>query len=155
MSKKFPCKKVNVYLLFDGQTEEVFNFYKQVFQVEYDEDGLTRYADMPNKETESKLSPEQANMVMHVGLPLSENFTLMGADIAPDTGMQLHGGNTQHISLEPSSMEETERIYAELSVKGEILNPLEKSFWGSYWAHFRDRYGVYWMLNFPITDTES
>ncbi len=152
MSKKYSNNRVNIYLLFDGQTEEVFNFYKTVFQTEFDEDGLKRYGDMPNPDTENPLGEEQAQLVMHVGLPLSEYCTLMGADITADTGMQIRNGNNQHISLEPKNMEEAERIYAELSVGGEILNPLEKSFWGSYWAHFRDRYGVYWMLNIPISE---
>ncbi len=154
MSKKYSCEKVNAYLFFDGQTEEVFHFYKDVFQIDFDDDGIKRYSDMPNEDTEKKLSEEEGRKVMHVSLSLSEHFTLMGADISPMMGMDIRYGNNTHLSIQPESLEDVERIYSELSVKGEILSPLEKSFWGSYWAHFRDRYGIFWMINFPIPESD-
>jgi PhnB protein len=51
--------KVNTYLNFMGNTEEAFNFYKQVFGTEFS--SLTRMKDMPRPEGAPQLSDSDAN----------------------------------------------------------------------------------------------
>ena len=49
---------VNVYLTFNGNTEEAFNFYKSVFGGEFDYIG--KFKDMPPSEDYPSPSPEEA-----------------------------------------------------------------------------------------------
>ncbi len=146
-NKNYSCASAHVYLFYDGDAEEAFNFYKEVFQRDFSSDGIRRYADMPNDDTEKQLSPEDAQKVMHVELKIAPEFSLMGSDILRAAGQQLDTGNTTHVTLVPRDMEQAENIYSKLSEGGEILVPLEKSFWGTYFAHFRDRWGIYWMID--------
>ncbi len=146
MSEKYSCKSAHVYLFYDGDAEQAFEFYKKVFQTEYAENGLRRYADMPMDDDQS-LSPEDAKKVMHVSLHIAPYFYIMGSDILRSMGQDLRAGNTTHVTLVPSDMEEAKRIYAELSEGGQILVPFEKSFWNTYFAHFVDRYGIHWMID--------
>ena len=53
-----------------------------------------------------------------------------------------------HISLEPESKEETQRLFDELSEGGNITMPLKDMFWGAYFGSFTDKFGINWMVNF-------
>lgn len=68
-------KSVDPYLNFNGNTEEVFTFYRSVFGGELQ---LARFSDMDTGDME--LTEEQKNGVAHVALPLGDS-TLMGSDV--------------------------------------------------------------------------
>ena len=57
---------VNPYLIFNGNCEEAFLFYKSVFGGEFPYIG--KFSDMPLDENSPKLSDADANKVMHVSL---------------------------------------------------------------------------------------
>ena len=60
---------VNYYLNFDGNTEEVFNFYKSVFGGEFS--NIQRFGDIPSDEnSEWKIAEEDKNKLMHISLPI-------------------------------------------------------------------------------------
>ena len=65
---------VNVYLTFNGNTEEAFNFYKSVFGGEFSYIG--RFKDMPVDENCPPPSEAEGNRIMHVSLPLSKETIL-------------------------------------------------------------------------------
>jgi PhnB protein len=71
--------QVNVYLNFDGNCEEAFNFYKSVFGGEFSYIG--RFKDMPPSEGDAMAAPVDAEKIMHVGLPISKETALMGSDV--------------------------------------------------------------------------
>lgn len=135
--------KLNPYLNFNGNCEKAFNFYKKVFGVEFSY--FSRMSDMENVE----LADEDKNLIMHVSLPLG-NDVLMGSDITYNMKSLFRQGNNNYISLTPSSREEADRIFNELSEGGEVEMPMEEMFWGDYFGSFRDQFGVYWMINYYI-----
>lgn len=134
--------RVNIYLNFPGTTEEAFEFYRSVFGGEFT--GFQRMSEVPGLE----LPPEASNLIMHVALPLLGDTQLMGTDVVESMGHTLRTGDNISISLEPDSLEQTQTIFAALSDGGSEIVPLEKMFWGAYYASFIDRFGIRWMLNF-------
>lgn len=68
---------VNVYLTFNGTTEEAFNFYKSVFGGEFTYMG--RFKDMPADENCPPPTEAEGNRIMHVSLPISKETILMGS----------------------------------------------------------------------------
>lgn len=136
--------KVNVYVNFDGNTEEAFTFYRSVFGGEFL--SLNRFKDMPP--SEQQVQETEKDRIMHIALQIGENTVLMGSDIPENMGKKLMIGNNIHVSLHPQSMEETKRLFKELSAGGTIEMPLEKMFWGDYYASFTDKFGIQWMLNY-------
>jgi len=134
--------RTNIYLNFQGNTEEAFEFYRSVFGGEFL--ALQRMRDMPAFE----LPEHERDLLMHVALPLLGDTVLMGTDFVESMGHKLEVGNNFSISLEPDSLAETERIFAGLSEGGSDITPLEKMFWGAYWSSFLDRFGVRWMVSF-------
>jgi PhnB protein len=46
--------------------------------------------------------------------------------------------------------ESTDRLFGRLSEGGVVTTPLGMQPWGDYYGKLTDRFGVQWMLNFPI-----
>jgi PhnB protein len=51
-----------------------------------------------------------------------------------------------YVTMRVDSDADAERVYALLSDGGEIFMKLEKTFFASRFAMFRDRFGTSWML---------
>ncbi len=69
---------VNIYLNFNGNCFEAFNFYKSVLGGEFTYVG--RFRDMPPQEGMPPLPKEMEDMIMHISLPVSKETRLMGSD---------------------------------------------------------------------------
>lgn len=135
--------KLNPYLNFDGTAEEAFKFYQTVFGGEF-VGGVMKMGNIPGMEN---LSEDEKNRVMHIALPIGGDL-LMASDIVPSMGHSLNQGNGNYISIFPESREEADRIFSALSIDGEVEMPMEDQFWGDYFGSFKDKFGVYWMVNF-------
>jgi PhnB protein len=132
---------MNPYLNFNGNTEEVFNFYKSVFGGEFTMVG--RFKDMP----EEYRGPESDwNKIMHISLPIEGGNVLMGSDVPEHMG-KVTAGNNFNISLHPDTREEADKLFNGLSAGGKITMPMGDAFWGSYFGMFEDKYGISWMIN--------
>lgn len=136
---------VNVYLTFDGNCEEAFNFYKSVFGKEFSYIG--RFGDMPPSE-ESKLSEADAKRIMHVSLPISNETILMASDTTSEWAGTLKQGNNFSVSINTVSKEEADALFNGLSAGGKVTMPLANTFWGAYFGMFEDKFGINWMVNY-------
>lgn len=134
--------KANPYLNFDGQAEEAFKFYQSVIGGEL---SLYRMGDAPGAED---LPQGERNRIMHISLPIGEHVVLMASDTMPSLGQKLKEGNNYYVSLHPDSREEADRLFNGLSEGGEVEMPMEDQFWGDYFGSFRDKFGIYWMINY-------
>lgn len=139
---------VSIYLNFMGNTEAAFNFYKSVFQTEYQT--IMYHKDIPPQPGMPAFSEADKNKVMHVSLPVLGGFRIMGTDMLESMGHKLIEGNNITINLEPDTKEETDRIFKALSEGGSEIAPMRDEFWG-YWGCCKDRFGIRWMFNFDTT----
>ena len=87
---------VNIYLTFNGNCEQAFNFYKSVFGGEFPYIG--RFKDMPPGE-DAKLNPGEEERIMHVSLPISKETMLMGSDTGGQWATGYKEGNNFTISM--------------------------------------------------------
>ncbi|WP_207534297.1 VOC family protein [Desertivirga arenae] len=137
---------VNVYLNFNGNCEEAFNFYKTAFGSDFAY--LGRFKDMPAQEGVPPLSPEQGELIMHVSLPISNETTLMGSDTGGEWANSFKQGNNFSISINADSKENAEQLFASLSAEGQTTMPLGDTFWGDYFGMFTDKFGINWMISY-------
>lgn len=137
---------VNVYLTFNGNCEEAFNFYKSVFGGEFPFIG--RFGEMPPSEDGKGVSPEDANKIMHVSLPISRETILMGSDTGGEWASHFQQGNNFSISVGTESKEEADKLFGGLSAGGVITMPMGDTFWGAYFGMFTDKFGINWMVNY-------
>ncbi|SFB28004.1 PhnB protein [Flavobacterium swingsii] len=136
---------VNPYLIFNGNCEEAFLFYKSVFGGEFPYIG--KFSDMPADENTPKLSEADANRVMHVSLPIGKETILMGSDSNSQSGDVQFGHNIS-ISINAESTAEADKLFNGLSAGGSITMAMNKTFWGAYFGMFTDKFGIDWMVNF-------
>ena len=137
---------VNIYLNFNGNCEEAFNFYKSVFGGEFPYIG--RYNDMPPSEEGKTLPAEQGDKIMHISLPISQETMLMGSDTGGGWASSFFQGNNFSISISTDSQEEADRLFNGLSAGGQVTMPMAKTFWGDYFGMFTDKFGINWMVSY-------
>jgi PhnB protein len=140
-------KSINPYLNFNGNTEEVFNFYKSIFGGDFA--ALMRFGEMPgcDEMSENKISDEDKSKIMHIALPIGDGV-LMATDALESMGQVTTDGNNYSIATSAESREEADRIFNGLSDGGTVEMPLADAFWGDYFGMLKDRFGVQWMVSF-------
>jgi PhnB protein len=57
-------------------------------------------------------------------------------------------GNNVYISVHLDSKAEADRIFKAPSADGAIEMPIADQPWGDYYGHFKDKFGVMWMVNY-------
>lgn len=137
---------VNVYLSFDGNCMEAFEFYKSVFGGEFSY--LGKYADMPPREDGKTFSPEEAEKIMHISLPISNETMIMGSDTGGEWAAYYKQGNNFSISITADSKASADKLFNGLSSGGRVTMPLESTFWGDYFGMLTDQFGINWMVSF-------
>lgn len=138
--------KINPYLHFLGNTEEVFNFYRSVFGGEFA--NVMRYGDMSGQEGCENMSEEDKEKIMHIALPLSDGHVLMGTDAIGEHANDAAFGNNISLSISTDSKEEAEKVFKGLAEGGEITMPLSDTFWGAYFGMLKDKYNIQWLINY-------
>jgi PhnB protein len=132
------------YLHFNGNTEDVFNFYRSVFGGEFSL--LSRNKDIP-ADTQNPTDPSEADKILHVSLPIGKNTVLMGSDRPSKFGPATFGDNIM-ISISVDSEEEATKLFNGLSAGGSVLMPLGKTFWGAFFGMLKDKFGIQWMVSY-------
>ncbi len=130
------------YLSFDGNTEEVFNFYKTALNASIT--SLQRFGEAPNG---TELSAQDKNKIMHIAIEAPNGIRLMGNDHMDFMGETFTKGNNFSLSLHPDSNELADKFFAALSVGGTVIVPMSKAPWGDYFGMFIDKFGMKWMIN--------
>ncbi|MGF1586636.1 MAG: VOC family protein [Bacteroidales bacterium] len=137
-------KTLNVYLTFNGNCLEAFNFYKSVFGGEFDSVG--KFGEMPPQEG-YEIQENEKEKIMHISLPISKETVLMGSDTSSSYGEVIFGNNIS-LSIDTSEKEEADRIFDELADGGKITMSMNNTFWGSYFGMLTDKFGINWMVSF-------
>jgi PhnB protein len=138
-------KTINIYLTFNGNCEDAFEFYRSVIGGEFTT--KSRFNEMPPMEGAPPMPAEEGNRLMHVSLPISTETVLMGSDTGGEWAKTFKPGNNFSISLNTDTKEEADRLFKGLSAGGKITMPMDKTFWGSYFGMFTDKFGINWMVS--------
>ncbi|WP_254561827.1 VOC family protein [Dyadobacter diqingensis] len=134
---------INPHINFNGNAEEAFNFYKSVFGGEFAK--IVRLRDLSSPEF--PVAENDADKIMHIALPIGKNV-LMANDVPESMGPVNENENRSKISVSAESREEADKLFNGLSAGGNVEMPIGDSPWGSYFAMFRDKFGIEWMIDF-------
>lgn len=137
---------INPYLIFNGNCEEAFLFYKSVFGGEFSYVG--KYSEMPSDGAGVEtISEEDKNKIMHISMPIGKDSILMGGDSNSSSGPVSFGSNYM-VSINTESKQEADKLFDGLSAGGNPFMPMNQTFWGAYFGMFVDKFGIHWMVNF-------
>ena len=132
----------SVYLTFDGRCEEAMNFYAGAFGTTIAH--IQRFGDMPPSEHYT-VSDAEKNLVMHSSLVVDGQM-LMASDSGRNHNVIV--GNNVTININCKSMDEIQRLFANISEGGQVTMPLADSFWGAHFGMCTDKFDVNWMFNY-------
>ena len=100
------------------------------------------------EDADYNMSDADAKKVMHVSLPLTKGYNLMGSDTSDHYGKATIGTNFS-ISINAESKKEADQLYAKLSKDGTQVMPMATTFWESCFGMCTDAFGVQWMISAP------
>lgn len=144
---------INPYLTFNGNCEEAFNFYKQVFGGKFSY--LGRFKEMPPAENQPPVPESEGDKIMHVSLPISKETILMGSDSSEAFGQATVPGNNFSVSISAPSTQKADVLFRGLASGGQVTMPMNKTFWGSYFGMLKDKFGIQWMISFDATPSNN
>ena len=132
---------INPYLTFGGNCHEAMTFYHSIFggELVIQKVGETPLAD--------KIPSQMHQKVLHSTL-ISGNMTIMASDMVANKGLIV--GNHMCISMMCENEEQIRSFYEKLAESGSRDHELEFSFWGALFGDLTDKYGIRWMLSFPL-----
>ncbi len=137
---------VGTYLNFDGNAEEVMNFYAGVFDTTIM--SIMRYGEFQMEGAESdgpQMSDEAKAKVMNMQMLIFGDYLLQASDHLAEFGGPLVQDNNTAIVLMPDSRAETDRLFALLADGGTVrFAPADAGF--GYFADLSDKFGVNWMF---------
>jgi PhnB protein len=131
------------FLHFDGNCGEAMEFYKQSLDAEL---FLIRYSEAPGDQ--SWVPAVSRNHVMHSTLKREDTALLMAADTV--AGSPFQPGNNFSVTIECDSLDEINAFFTALSKGGTVTMPLQDTFWNAHFGMLTDKFGIRWMLNYPL-----
>ena len=130
--------QVNPYLSFKGECEAAFKLYEQCLGAQIGT--IFRYAGSPMAD---QVPADWQDKVMHGSLTFGDQV-LMGGDVTP---LQYEEPKGFSLSVHLDNATEADRIFLELSRDGQVVMPLEKTFWAERFGMVVDRFGIPWLIN--------
>jgi len=137
--------KLNPYLIFSGNAEEVLNFYKDALGGEITM--LSRYGDSPMPTDE-----DYKNKVMHSRLVFDGNLVMISDDMK---GHPVSTGGNVQLSIEVESLDRINEVFEKMSEGGKVTLPLQDMFWGARFGMLQDKFGINWMFNHELKPATS
>ena len=126
--------KLYTQLNFGGNCEEAFLFYEK---------HLGGKITMMMKQSQAPDAIASAGKeIIHARMSIGDTV-LIANDVPPSVFKKLR---SVYMYLSLDSADEAERIYKILAEGGEILMPMEESFFASRFSQLRDRFGVSWSI---------
>ena len=135
--------QINPHINFNGNAEEAFTFYKSVFGGEFSK--VVRFKEISSPEY--PIPANEENKLMYISLPIGSSV-LMANDILEAMGRVSEEENRSKITISAESKEEADKLFNGLSAGGQVEMHLDENPDGTYFAMFRDKYGIEWMVKF-------
>ena len=136
------------YLFFDGRCDEAIEFYRTALGAEVTM--LMRMKDAP-PDVQGQCAPAGAEeKVMHVTMRVGD--TLLHASDGATGGMTFSGKpefRGVSLSLTLTDPADAKRRFNALAEGGQVLMPLDKTFFSPCFGMVTDRFGVSWMVIVP------
>jgi PhnB protein len=127
--------KMNTYVNFAGTCAEAFRYYEKHLGAKV---GMVMtHGQAPGP---SAVRPEWKDAVLHGRISIGET-ELMAADIPNAEPMR-----SAYLTLRVDTDGDAQRVFSALCDAGQILMPIQETFFASRFGQVRDRFGVNWMI---------
>lgn len=131
---------ISPYFTFNGNCREAMTFYQGCFG------GTLSFQSVANAPLSEELPQKMKDCILQASLT-NEHLVLLATDMVAEDG--LTKGNSISVFLSFNEEQEIRECYQKLSEGGQCSHPLEMNFWGGLFGAIIDKYGNYWLLNYP------
>jgi PhnB protein len=128
---------VSPHLMFCGQCEEAFRFYKELLGGQIT---MLSYGKSPMAE---QVPLEWRDKIVHATFTLGDS-ELAGADVLPEQYERPQGF---YVLLGIDGAADAERIFRALAENGVVRMPIQQTFWSVRFGVLIDRFGIPWEVN--------
>ncbi|NBD23544.1 VOC family protein [Paenibacillus glycinis] len=135
---------VEAYLNFNGNCREVVEHYADVFGT--DKPRFMTFGDVP-ADPAYPVPEEAKSMIMHSRLKIGGS-TVMFSDVFP--GMPFVQGTNISLAYVEEDREKLERAFNRLQDGGQVIMPLQETFWSKLYGSVTDRFDIQWQFNLGI-----
>lgn len=133
---------LKVHLVFNGNCEEAFSVYKELFN------GEIVFIFRKGEDKTMQICEEEKDKVSHIVLN-TERFSLQGEDADKDIPVTT---GTNKLVLVFEDLPKVKHVYDVLSKDGTIVSPLEKTFFTEAMGEVIDKFGTRWII--MVTDKD-
>ncbi|SEO65943.1 PhnB protein [Amphibacillus marinus] len=132
-------KNLHIYLVMNGNGAEAIQFYQEILGAE-----VIEVSTFEKLTASMKIAEADKKRILHAELSVGgTNFML--CDTFPDQSYVV--GNQVTIFIESTTMETTAALFNSLANEGQIIMPLEPTFWSPCYGQVRDKFGVTWQVS--------
>ncbi|AYB46064.1 VOC family protein [Paenibacillus lautus] len=133
--------RMNPYLVMDGNAKEAIQFYEKALDAEVVM--VQTFGEMPAN-PDFPLPDSARDRISHALLKVGET-DLMFSDTFP--GQPVQSSNQVQVCIMTDQAEQAKRIYEALREGGQVVMPLQETFWSPAYGIVADKYGVNWNIS--------
>lgn len=134
---------VEVYLNLNGNSAEAAHYYAEAFKAEAPY--LMRFTDMPKEDQESS-PPGMENLVIYGHVKTFAGDIMLSDELPGNT---VSPTSAVWITVSHPDAGKIRAAFEALARDGEILMPLEETFFSPLYGQLRDKFGFHWMFMLP------
>ncbi|PLR78321.1 hypothetical protein CU633_05790 [Bacillus sp. V3-13] len=136
------------YLVMNGNGQEAVKFYEHALEAKVM--GLQTFGDMPEN-PEHPIPIEAKDRVLNAHLKVG-NTDLMLSDTFPGQPYQL--GSQVTIAMTITDVEKSKEVFGKLQEGGQVIMPLQETFWSPSYGQITDKFGVTWQISAEVADNK-
>ncbi|WP_145038855.1 VOC family protein [Paenibacillus sp. Y412MC10] len=133
--------RMNPYLVMDGNAKEAIQFYEKALDAQVIM--VQTFGEMPAN-PDFPLPDSARDRISHALLKVGET-DLMFSDTFP--GQPVQSSNQVQICIMTDQAEQAKRIYEALREGGQVVMPLQETFWSPAYGIVADKFGVNWNIS--------
>lgn len=130
---------IEVYLNFNGLAAEAAHHYAAAFQGEVSY--LATFGEAPDKPAD--WPPEAEKLVMHANVKTYAGEIMLSDDMP---GSKLSFGEGMWACVSHEDLDKLRFTFDALSQGGEVVSPMQETFFSPLYGMVRDKFGVGWMI---------
>ncbi|WP_028403175.1 VOC family protein [Ectobacillus panaciterrae] len=137
---------INPYLVLDGNGQDAVRFYENALDAKVE--SIQTFGEMPES-PEFSIPVDAKDRVLHAHLKVG-NTDLMISDTFPGQPYQI--GSQVTVAIRINDVEKSKEVFKKLQEGGQVVMPLQETFWSPSYGQVTDKFGVEWQISTLVAD---